>query len=67
MTIQVLRDAAQRKLGEDCDFSHRQFQLVDDVLKFEPPQWNNDWWSVFATETSQVKPSPFSWRAVLVQ
>jgi len=58
--LKVLRDAAQRKLGEDCDFSHRQFQLVDDVLKFEPPQWNNDWWSVFATETNQVKPSPFS-------
>jgi len=42
-------------LGEGCDFSHRRFQLVDDVLMFEPSEWNDGGWSVFATDTNQGK------------
>ena len=57
MSVQVLHRTARRKFGEDYDLSHRRFQLVDDVLTFEPSEWNDDGWSVLATETNLVKPS----------
>ena len=57
ISVQILQHAARTKFGEGYHLSHRRFQLVDDVLTFEPSEWNDDAWSVFATENNQVKPA----------
>lgn len=48
--------AIEELFGPDCDSSMpRRFQFEEEELEFKPSQWCGDEWSVFVTETNQVR------------